>query len=157
VNTDFNDDGDDDEELFKGGWLVLARYPAMLGGTLAGQLLGILIDVAIDSRGLWIPAACSVLLEGAIGARFGGLDGEPRLDRAQALKVSMTYSLTILVVSAPLIVWVGLSHIEAVPKGVGLSFLTPLRVAVALVALAAATAIRAGLLLVFAPRARVGS
>jgi hypothetical protein len=154
VNEDLDDD---EEELFKGGWLAIARYPAMLGGTLAGQLVGILIDVALDSRGLWIPAACSVLLEGAIGARFGGLNGEPRLDRAQALKVSMTYSLTILVVSAPLLVWVGLSHIEAVPEGVGLSFLTPLRVAVAVAVLAVATAVRAALFVLVAPRPKVKS
>jgi hypothetical protein len=147
-------DLEDEEELFAGGWLAIVRYPAMLGGTLAGQLAGILIDTAIGSRGLWIPAACSVVLEAVVGARFGGLGGVPRLDRAQCFRVSMNFSLMLLILSAPLLVWVGASHMDAVPGGVGLSFVTPLRAAVAVVVLATATVIRASLLSLFARKAR---
>jgi hypothetical protein len=147
------EDLEDEEELFAGGWLAIARYPAMLGGTLAGQVGGILIDTAIGTRGLWIPLTFSVLLESIVGARFGGTRGLPRLDRAQCVRVSLTYSFVLLVVSAPLLVWVGASHAEAVPGGVGLSFVTPARAAAAVVALAVATAVRAGLMYVLATRA----
>ena len=145
------EDLEDEEELFAGGWLAIVRYPAMLGGTLAGQVVGILVDTAVGSRDLWIPVACSVVLEAAIGARFGGSGGLPRLDRAQCIRVSITYSLVLLAISAPLLVWIGVSHMEAVPGGVGLSFITPLRAVAALVTVAVATAVRAALLSAFAP------
>jgi hypothetical protein len=140
---------DDDEELFP-GWVAVVPYPAMLGGTLAGQLVGILIDTAIGTRGVWIPAACSVVLEALVGSRFSGANGLPRLDWAQSLRRSVTYTVVLVCVSAPLLLWVGASHAEAVPNGVGLSFFTPTAVALALVVLAVATAIRAALLTVFA-------
>lgn len=143
-------DLEDEEELFAGGWLAIARYPAMLGGTLGGQVVGILIDTTVGTRDLWIPLTCSVVLEAVVGARFGGKNGLPRLDRTQCLRVSSTYSLVLLVVSAPLLVWIGASHMDAVPGGVGLSFLTPVRAAVAIVALALATAVRAALLFALA-------
>lgn len=148
------DSMEDEEELFKGGWVAIVRYPAMLGGTVAGQLFGIAIDVAVGTRGLWIPLACSVVLEALIGARFGASRGLPELDGAECVRVSVRFSVVILSVSAPLLVWVGASHAQAVPGGVGLSFLTLPHLAAAVAALAVATAVRAALLMAFAPRVR---
>lgn len=151
-----DDLGDDDEELFAGGWLAIIRYPAMLGGTLGGQIVGIIVDSAIGTRALWIPAACSVVLEALVASRFGPSNGQPRLDRAQCVRVSVTYSLVLLAVTLPLLVWVGASHIDAVPNGVGLSFFTPASVALAFVALAVATGARAALISLFAPASSKG-
>jgi hypothetical protein len=138
---------DAEDELFAGGWAALARYPAMLGGTLAGQMIGIVIDSLIGSRGLWIPIACSVILEAVTGVRFGSPRGERLTDPAACPRVSYTYSVAFAAVSVPLAVWVGASHTDAVAGGVGLSFVTPTRVALALVVLVVATVARAGIMM----------
>jgi hypothetical protein len=145
---------DAEDELFAGGWAALARYPAMLGGTLAGQVVGIVIDSFLGTRGLWIPIVCSVLLEAVCGVRFGGPKGDRLTDPAQCLRVSITYSVAFASVSVPLAIWVGASHAEGVPGGVGLSFVTPTTVAAALVVLVVAAFARAGLMMAIVRRLR---
>lgn len=143
---------DDDDELFA-SWSSFVRYPAMLGGTVAGQLLGIAIESAAGSRGLWIPLVCSVVLEALIGSRFGVSKGG-RPDARQCVRISWTYSAILASVSVPLLIWVVASHVSAVENGVGYSFVTPLRVGVAVVAFLVATAVRTGLMIALVTRRR---
>ncbi len=47
-------------------------YAAMLAATVAGQVLGIALDaVVLHARTLWVPLACSLLLESLVAARQG--------------------------------------------------------------------------------------
>jgi hypothetical protein len=142
------------DDLFGEWWAAVSRYPAMLVGTLAGQLVGIAASAVIGTRTFWLPLVFSVVLEAVVGVRFGGTGAAKKLDRAQCVRVSVTYSLILLVITLPLVAWVGLSHQGAVEGGVGLSFLTPAHVAIAFVGLVAATAGRAGLMIALARRAR---
>ena len=142
-----------EDELFQ-SWGSFARYPAMLAGTFAGQLVGIGIDAAVGSRSLWIPLVCSVILEALVGVRYGGsVPGVP-LDARKCARVSWTYSLVLTGVSLPLLIWIAASHVGAVPGGIGYSFVTPLRIAGALVAFVAATAGRAGIMIALVTRRR---
>ncbi len=141
-----------DDDVFGEWWASISRYPAMLVGTMAGQLVGIGVDAALGIRSFWIPLVFSVAIEAVVAVRFGGVGEAKKLDRAQCVRVSVTYSLAMLVISLPLVVWVAMSNASAVEGGVGLSFLTPDRIAIALVALAAATAGRAGLMLALVRR-----
>ena len=141
---------DDDDELFA-SWSTFARYPAMLGGTMTGQLAGIALDAVIGSRSFWIPLACSVVLEALVGARYTPRGGTP-LDARKCARVSWTYSLVLAGVSVPLLVWILASHVDAVAGGVGYSVVTPGSVLAALVAFVGATAGRAGLMIAFVAR-----
>ncbi len=144
---------DDDDELFA-SWGSFARYPAMLGGTVAGQLVGIAFDAAIGSRSLWIPLVFSVVLEALVAVRYGsGRDGLS-LDARKCARVSWTYSLVLAGVSVPLLIWITASHAEAVTGGIGYSFVTLGRALGALVAFVAATAGRAGLMIALVTRRR---
>jgi len=145
--------GTTEDELFE-SWSTFARYPAMLAGTVAGQLVGIAIDAAVGTRSLWIPLACSVVFEALVGVRFGASRGAPPLDARRCARVSWTYSLLLAGISVPLLVWMAASHAQEVNGGIGYSFLTPARVVGALIAFAAATAGRAGLMIALASRRR---
>ncbi len=145
-------DSTTEDELFA-SWSTFARYPAMLGGTMAGQLLGIVVDAMVGSRSFWIPLVCSVVLEALVGARYAPR-GAPPLDARRCARVSWTYSLVLAGVSTPLLVWILASHADAVPGGVSYSLLTPGFVVAALAGFAAATAGRAGLMIAFATRRR---
>ena len=145
-------DSTTDDELFS-SWGSFARYPAMLAGTVAGQLVGIGIDAGLGTRTLWIPLVCSVVLEAVVGARFGARGGPP-LDAQRCARVSWTYSLVLAGVSLPLLVWIAASHAAAVAGGVGYSFVTPAHFVGALVAFVAATAARAGLMIALVTRGR---
>jgi hypothetical protein len=142
----------DDDELFA-SWVSFARYPAMLAGTFAGQLVGIAVDAALGSRSLWVPLLFSVVFEAVVGVRYGAARGLA-LDPRRCARVSWTYSLVLAGVSVPLLVWIAASHVQAVPGGVGYSFLTPVRAVGALVAFVAATAGRAGLMMALVTRRR---
>ena len=143
---------DDDDELFA-SWSTFARYPAMLAGTVAGQLAGIALDAAIGSRSFWIPLACSVVCEALVGARYTPRGGTP-LDARRCARVSWTYSLVLAGVSVPLLVWILASHVAAVPGGVGYSVVTLRSVVAGVVAFVAATAGRAGLMIALVTRRR---
>jgi hypothetical protein len=142
----------DDDELFA-SWASFARYPAMLGGTVAGQLLGIAVDAAVGSRSLWIPLVFSVVLEAIVGVRYGATRGQA-LDARRCSRVSWTYSLLLAGISVPLVAWIAASHAQSVPGGMGYSFVTPGHLAAALVAFVAATAGRAGLMMALVTRRR---
>jgi hypothetical protein len=141
-----------DDELFA-SWASFARYPAMLAGTVTGQLVGIMVDAAVGSRSLWIPLVVSVVFEAIVGARYGG-SGGPALDARKCARVSWTYSLFLAGISVPLVAWIAASHAQSVPGGIGYAFVTPVRLAGALVAFVAATAGRAGLMIALVTRRR---
>jgi hypothetical protein len=140
-------DGESPDDPFAGVWANTVRYPAMLGGTMLGQFVGIAIDAMAGTRSPWIPLACSVVGEALMGVRFGGPNGTPLRDPSRCVRVSVTYSLALFAVSLPLLVWVAASHTDAVPGGVGLSSITPTLVGLAVVALAVATMARAGIMI----------
>jgi hypothetical protein len=141
-----------DDELFA-SWVSFARYPAMLVGTVAGQLIGIAVDAAAGSRSLWMPLVLSVILEAIVGVRYGATRGQT-LDARKCVRVSWTYSLMLACVTAPLVVWIAASNAQSVPGGAGYAFLTPVHVAGAIVAFALATAGRAGIMIALVTRRR---
>jgi len=119
-------------------------YAAMLGATLLGQFVGVAIDALIGSRGFWIPAGCSVVLEAIAGARIGAARVHQRLTSRRVARLSATYSLVLVSLCVPLAVWSSASlpvearaHVSWTTEGVAL----------AAGALALATALRAGLML----------
>jgi hypothetical protein len=129
------------------GSVPIVVYAGMLGATVAGQLLGIAVDALVDSRVLWIPAAFSVVLEAAVGARFGAARAGKALDAARSGRVSVTYSVALLALSLPLGAWIVASR----PVSVGHAW-SAASAAIALAAMAVLAAVRWGLMVVFAPR-----
>jgi hypothetical protein len=136
------------------GSVAIVRYPAMLAATVAGQLAGIAVDAVIGTRSPWIPLAFSVVLEALAGARVGTSRPGGLLDSAQSARVSLTYSLALVALSAPLVVWIAASHPATPGEGVGLSVWTPARLAAVAVAFAVATVARWRLMVVLGPRQR---
>ncbi len=82
----------------------LAVYPAMLAGTMAGQLLGMVVDAPVlRTRFIGLPLACSVAAGGARrGALRGGAHGPRRSRRPSDARLSIDYSLALAGVSVPL-------------------------------------------------------
>jgi hypothetical protein len=131
------------------GSFPLAVYGAMFGGTVAGQFAGVALDAAMGQRLLWVPLACSAVLEAAVGARFAA----SRVDRAMTVgdwgKLSAYYSLVLALFSAPLALWTAASRSPQAPLGGH----PPSQVlSLALGALVVATLLRWGLMTIFAPR-----
>jgi hypothetical protein len=121
-------------------------YAAMLGATLLGQFVGIAIDALLGSRGFWIPAGCSVILEAITGARVGASRARQRLTARRIVRMSATYSLVLVSLCVPLAVWSSASlpleargHIHWTASGVALAGAI----------LVLATVLRAGLMIVF--------
>ncbi len=141
-----------EDDWFAGGSVAIIRYPAMLAGTVAGQLVGIAVDAMMGTRTVWIPLACSVVLEALAGARAGASRSDRPLDSAQSARVSVIYSLSLLVLSVPLVIWIAASHPAAPDAGSALALWTPARLAVLALALAVGTAARWGLMVAFGPR-----
>jgi hypothetical protein len=141
-----------EDDWLAAGSIAIIRYPAMLAGTVAGQLVGIAIDAIAGTRTVWIPLACSVALEAVAGARARASRSDRRLDSAQSARISVTYSLALLLLSAPLVVWIAASHPVAPGSGSALSLWTPSRLAVAAGALAVATLVRWWLMTALTPR-----
>lgn len=137
------------DEWLAGISSAIAIYAAMLTATLAGQLGGIAVDAVIGSRGLWIPAACSVVLEALAGARVGAARAGGRLPSAKAARISLNYSIGLVALSVPLAAWL----IAARPPGSDLHVdVTLSRVAVGAAGLVVATAGRSLLMIAFGPR-----
>ena len=138
---------DDDEPLTIGSFQV-AVYAAMLGATVTGQLVGMALDAAVLGRRLlWVPAACSVVLEALVGARLGAARAGAPLTKEQALRLSVYYSIGLGGVSLPLWGWFALSHAApgaaaAAGGGVGMAG----TVGVVLAALLVGTFVRFGLM-----------
>ena len=138
-------EADDDNDDVLGEYASLMRYPAMLAGTLIGQLVGIAVQVPLGVRTLWISLVFSVIAE-AVAAWLFGAKGEHRLEASQCLRISATYSVTLLVVSLMILIWLLASHGASVSGGLSLSAFTPGRVATGLTMLAVATVARAALM-----------
>src|SRR5579863_1306298 len=132
------------------GSVHLVVYAAMLGATVIGQLLGIVIDTALTSRNLWLPCGLSVTLEAVVGARYGAIRAGQALTWARSARVSVSYSSLLLAISVPLAAWI----IAARPASGAHPSWTLVDVAFALAALAAATVARTTMMVVFAPRGR---
>jgi hypothetical protein len=132
------------------GSVHLVVYAAMLGATVTGQLLGIVIDSAFTSRNLWVPCALSVAFEALVGARYGATRAGQALTVARSARVSAYYSALLLAISVPLAVWI----IASRPVSSAHPSWTLVDVAVALAALAAATIARTAVMVVVAPRRR---
>jgi hypothetical protein len=105
-------------------------YAALLAATLAGQFVGIALDaLVLHAHQALVPLACSVLLEGIAGARYGAvLLGHPLSARERA-RISITYTLALIVLSLPLAAWLSVSghfplpHISASTSGMALGLL----------------------------------
>ena len=92
------------------GSFPVALYAAMLAATIAGQFLGIGVDlIAIGRKVLWVPFAISVLLEAIVAARFGAARMGHELTPSQRGRLSAYYSLGLAAVTLPLALWVAAS------------------------------------------------
>jgi hypothetical protein len=92
------------------GSFPVALYAAMLAATIAGQFLGIGVDVlAIGRKVLWVPLALSVLLEAIVAARFGAARMGQELTSGQRGRLSAYYSIGLAAVTLPLAMWVAAS------------------------------------------------
>jgi hypothetical protein len=90
----------------------LSFYVAMVGATLAGQVLGVGAGVLLGTRSVWPPYACSVLLEGIAGAKAAGR----RLDLRESARVSIGYSAATVIVSTILVAWTDVAHTAGAPR-----------------------------------------
>lgn len=92
------------------GPFPVVLYAAMLAATLAGQFLGIGVDVlALGRKVLWVPLAFSVLLEAIVAARLGAARLGREWTSAQRGRLSAYYSLGLAAVTLPLAMWVAAS------------------------------------------------
>ena len=96
------------------GSVPVVVYAAMFGATVAGQLLGMTLDAVVLGRHIvWIPVACSVVLEAFIGARVGSARARRPLTVAECWSSSAYYSIGLAAVSLPLWAWFALSRLQA--------------------------------------------
>ncbi len=99
-------------------------YVAMLGGTVAGQFLGMAVDALVVGRHvIWIPLAFSLVLEALVGARFGAARVGHALTALERRRLTITYSLALAAVTLPLALWTAISKTvgqggEGAPAGV---------------------------------------
>jgi hypothetical protein len=143
-----------EDEWFKEASDAIVVYAAMLGATVGGQLAGILLNVALGWHQLWVPALLSVVLEALAAARgTASRRGRP-LTSPESLRLSVTYSVGLFVVTGFLGVWTLLAR----PTGsapVPLPLSPALLLPVVVLAAAVATALRWGLMIAFAPKPAV--
>lgn len=125
----------------------VAVYPAMLVGTLAGQFVGVGLDVALGTRSVWAPLVCSVVLEALVGARYAAARAGEPLTPVQRRRLSVHYSLALVALSLPTWVWLTSSRVGRVE----LPSVSLLEVALALLAVVVGTAARYGLMGLFSP------
>jgi len=131
------------------GSFPIVIYGAMFGGTVAGQFAGVALDSALGQRLLWVPLACSALLEALAGARFGAARVARTMTVGEWGKLSAYYSLVLALFSAPLALWTAASRSPHAPLGGH----APSQVlALGLGALVVVTLLRWGLMTLFAPR-----
>lgn len=84
------------------GPVPLVVYAAMFGGTVAGQLVGMVAGSAVGHRPLWLPVACSVLLEALVGTRLGAARIGRALSAGECARVSTYYSMCFGAVTLPI-------------------------------------------------------
>jgi hypothetical protein len=118
-----------------------AVYVAMFGGTVGGQIVGMTADALVLGRRLvWVPVACSVVLEAVVGARLGAARLGRPLTSGECARVSAYYSLGLGAVTLPLAVW-SVAYLRSLAPGASAhGVLAALGVGV--VALLGATAVR---------------
>jgi hypothetical protein len=119
----------------------------MLVGTMAGQFVGLGLDVAIGTRSVWAPLACSVVLEALIGARYVAARASGPLTPVQRRRLSVNYSLALVALSLPTWVWLTSSRVGRLE----LPSVSLLEAALALLAVVVGTAARYGLMGLFSP------
>jgi hypothetical protein len=132
-----------------------AVYPAMLGGTIAGQFAGMGFDaLALRTHAVWMPLACSVLLEALVGARYGAARLGHPLTRSERGRLSVYYSLGLAALSLPL--WAWLTASEASRDGTAVAGVSPHDIALGSVVLLGGlvvyTAVRFALMTLFSHR-----
>src|SRR5579863_7191807 len=92
-------------------------YAAMLAATLAGQFAGIALDaLLLPGHPAWVPLACSLLFEGIVGARYGAVRLGHPLTAGDRGRISVTYTLGLVVVSLPLAGWLSVSGHLPLPR-----------------------------------------
>lgn len=134
------------------GPFPVALYAAMLAATIAGQFLGIGVDVlAFGRKVLWVPLAISVLLEAIVAARVGAASMGHELTRAQRGRLSAYYSLGLAAITLPLAVWVAASGGRSLVPALATRDVTQALVVV-LAGFAAVTLLRWGLMSLFTRR-----
>jgi hypothetical protein len=98
-------------ELPNVGPVPIVVYVAMLGATVVGQLLGMTADALIVGRRVvWVPLACSMVLEALVGARLGAARIGRPLTLRECTRVSCYYSTGLAALSVPLATWSLASH-----------------------------------------------
>jgi hypothetical protein len=143
-------DHEDPTDRLALGGIPVAVYVAMFGATLGGQLAGMALDaLVVGRRVLWVPAACSVLLEALAGARFAAARLGHPLAPAQCARLSAYYSAVLAAIGLPLWGWTLVARAPggSVAPGRALAVL-----ALVVAALAAATVVRFALMVLFSPR-----
>jgi hypothetical protein len=128
----------------------VAVYAAMFGATVGGQFLGVALDSAVLGRHLiWVPALCSVVLEAVVGERYGA----SRLGRAMTFadrgRLSVYYSVCLAALTVPLVMWTAASRSPQAPFG---GHDPMVAVGLCLAILVGLTALRTGLMPLFAKR-----
>ncbi len=131
------------------GSFPLAIYGAMFAGTVAGQFVGVGLDAGLGRRVVWVPIACSAVLEAVVGARFAASRVARVLTVGDWARLSTYYSLALALFSAPLALWTAASRSPQAPLG-GQSPSSIL--ALGLGVLGIVTLLRWGLMTVLAPR-----
>ncbi len=145
-----DDDGDEEEMDLLGGMIPV--YVAMLAATIGGQIAGILLCTAtgVATGSIAVPFACSTALEAAVGARLGAARSGGALTPRQAWRIGATYSVGLLAVTVPMLVWMDAAHKLG---GAGSSW-TAGRVALAAALFVVGTLARWGLMVLIGPRRR---
>ncbi len=144
---------DDNSPSMNIGPFPVALYAAMLAATIAGQFLGIGVDLlAIGRKVLWVPLALSVLLEAIVAARFGAARMGQELTSGQRGRLSAYYSLGLAAVTLPLAVWVAASDGRSLAPGLATREVVQAFVVV-LAGFGAITLLRWGLMSLFTRRA----
>jgi hypothetical protein len=93
------------------GSVPVVVYVAMFGAFIGGQLAGMAIDAAVvGHRVLWVPAACSVVLESIVGARLAAARLGRPLSTAQSGRLSAYYTIALAAISLPLWGWTAVSR-----------------------------------------------
>jgi hypothetical protein len=139
------------------GGIPAVVYVAMFGATLGGQLAGMAFDsLVIGKHVLWVPAACSVVLEAVAGGVMAARRLRRPLATVEAARLSVIYSLMLAAVSVPLWGWTVVSTATRESPGVagagtGSSAST---LGIVLAAFAVACVVRFGLMVLVSARAR---
>jgi hypothetical protein len=132
------------------GGIPVVVYVAMFGATLGGQIAGVALDAfVVGRRVLWVPAACSVVLEALAGARLAAARLGHPLAPAQCGRLSAYYSVALAAIAVPLWGWTLLA--KAPSASMGPASALPM-LALVVGALIAATVVRFALMVLFSPR-----